>query len=492
MSITSGITSSVKSIATSKVNGLLGGFPGAAALNGIMGKAFGKLIDGITSSINTIPILADVSAFLNDLGDSVFSALGGLGESFGAEISDIVDIDGEIIGTESFLDQLGDITSSAFDNINLGQALTDGLLAGNVRAGLDSLINSSVMPALEGIGETLFDTVAAGTLDQLTDAVGDIPIRLSEDLPGGGLFAGTNIIFKDVAGQATKGVFKQIIRSNGEIDFEEVTGDVANRFFGHVANRASTQVTEVLANGQEQVVNQLLPSGADFLREFPVTEEDLNDPQNIIINDNGDKEFSTGAVFIRAAIAEAKLQEEIARDGLSPEEISIRTTKFAKPPIVTRGGKPFPVPDLRLPASLGRSAISAFRNPEGFIKNAATEVGTSLIEKLAVQVFGSLPIPHGAVIDEGKKPFRFQTNTIIQQSVIQMRGGIAFDLNNAVDETVTTALNPFSEALNNGIESVGEGFFTAVNTVTPDVIRNTETFGTLFGIQETNIDTLDA
>lgn len=155
MSITSGITSSVKSIATSKVNGLLGGFPGAAALNGIMGKAFGKLIDGITSSINTIPILADVSAFLNDLGDSVFSALGGLGESFGAEISDIVDIDGEIIGTESFLDQLGDITSSAFDNINLGQALTDGLLAGNVRAGLDSLINSSVMPALEGIGETL-------------------------------------------------------------------------------------------------------------------------------------------------------------------------------------------------------------------------------------------------------------------------------------------------------------------------------------------------
>ena len=44
MSITSGITSSVKSIATSKVNGLLGGFPGAAALNGIMGKAFGKLL----------------------------------------------------------------------------------------------------------------------------------------------------------------------------------------------------------------------------------------------------------------------------------------------------------------------------------------------------------------------------------------------------------------------------------------------------------------
>ena len=490
MSITSGITSSVKSIATSKVNGLLGGFPGAAALNGIMGKAFGKLIDGIASSINTIPILADVSAFLNDLGDSVFSALGGLGESFGAEISDIVDIDGEIIGTESFLDQLGDITSSAFDNINLGQALTDGLLAGNVRAGLDSLINSSVMPVLEGVGETLFDTIAAGTLDQLTDAVGDIPIRLSEDLPGGGLFAGTNIIFKDVAGQATKGLFKQVIRG-GEIDFEEVTGDVANRFFGHVANRASTQVTEVLANGQEQVVNQLLPSGADFLREFPVTEEDLNDPQNIIINDNGDKEFSTGAVFIRAAIAEAKLQEEIARDGLSPEEISIRTTNFADLKI-KKGGKQFPVPDLRLPASLGRAAVSAFRNPEGFIKNAATEVGTSLIERLAVQVFGSLPIPHGAVIDEGKKPFRFQPNTIIQQSVIQMRGGIEFDLNNAVDEAVTTALNPFSDALNNGIESVGEGFFTAVNTVTPDVIRNTETFGTLFGIQETNIDTLDA
>lgn len=490
MSITSGITSSVKSIATSKVNGLLGGFPGAAALNGIMGKAFGKLIDGITSSINTIPILADVSAFLNDLGDSVFSALGGLGEAFGGELSDIVDIDGEIIGTESFLDQLTDITSSAFDNINLGQALTDGLLAGNVRAGLDSLINSSLMPALEGIGETLFDTVAAGTLDQLTDAVGDIPIRLSEDLPGGELVAGTNIIFKDVVGQTTKGVFKQIIRSNGEIDFKELAPDVANRFFGHVANRASTQVTEVLANGQEQVVNQLLPSGADFLREFPVTEEDLNDPQNIIINDNGDKEFSTGAVFIRAAIAEAKLQEEIARDGLSPEEISIRTTNFADLKI-KKGGKQFPVPDLRLPASLGRASVSAIRNPEGFIKNAATEVGTSLIERLAVQVFGSLPIPHGAVIDEGKKPFRFQTNTIIQQSVIQMRGGIEFDLNNAVDEAVTTALNPFSDALNNGIESVGEGFFTAVNTVTPDVIRNTETFGTLFGIQETNIDTLD-
>lgn len=491
MSITSGITSSVKSIATSKVNGLLGGFPGAAALNGIMGKAFGKLIDGIASSINTIPILADVSAFLNDLGDSVFSALGGLGEAFGGEISDIVDIDGEIIGTESFLDQLGDIASSAFENINLGQALTDGLLAGNVRAGLDSLINSSLMPALEGIGETLFDTIAAGTLDQLTDAVGDIPIRLSEDLPGGELIAGTNIIIKDVVGQTTKGVFKQVIE-DGEINLKEVAPDVANRFLARVASAASTQVTEVLANGQEQVVNQLLPSGADFLREFPVTEEDLNDPQNIIINDNGDKEFSTGAVFIRAAIAEAKLQEEIARDGLSPEEISIRTTKFAKPPIVTRGGKSFPVPDLRLPASLGRAAVSAFRDPEGFIKNAATEVGTSLIEKLAVQVFGSLPIPQGSVISEGKKTFRFQPNTGISGVIDQMVGGIAFDLNNAVDEAVTTALNPFSEALNNGIESVGEGFFTAVNTVTPDVIRNTETFGTLFGIQETNIDTLDA
>ena len=481
MSITSGITSSVKSIATSKVNGLLGGFPGAAALNGIMGKAFGKLIDGITSSINTIPILADVSAFLNDLGDSVFSALGGLGEAFGGELSDIVDIDGEIIGTESFLDQLGDITSSAFDNINLGQALTDGLLAGNVRAGLDSLINSSVMPALEGIGETLFDTVAAGTLDQLTDAVGDIPIRLSEDLPGGELFAGTNFVINTLTGD----VVKQVIR-DGKVDTEKLTANAANQLLKRVSGAAFTQV-----NG----ANHLLPSGADFLREFPVTEEDLNDPQNIIINDNGDKEFSTGAVFIRAAIAEAKLQEDIKRFGFSPEEISLQTTNFADLKIkkVDSSGnlQTFPVPDLRLPASLGRSAISAFRNPEGFIKNAATEVGTSLIERLAVQVFGSLPIPHGAVIGEAPKPFRFQPNTIIQQSVIQMRGGIEFDLNNAVDEAVTTALNPFSDALNNGIESVGEGFFTAVNTVTPDVIRNTETFGTLFGIQKTNIDTLD-
>ena len=482
MSITSGITSSVKSIATSKVNGLLGGFPGAAALNGIMGKAFGKLIDGITSSINTIPILADVSAFLNDLGDSVFSALGGLGEAFGGELSDIVDIDGEIIGTESFLDQLTDITSSAFDNINLGQALTDGLLAGNVRAGLDSLINSSVMPALEGIGETLFDTVAAGTLDQLTDAVGDIPIRLSEDLPGGELFAGTNFVINTLTGD----VVKQVIR-DGKVDTEKLTANAANQLLKRVSGAAFTQV-----NG----ANHLLPSGADFLREFPVTEEDLNDPQNIIINDNGDKEFSTGAVFIRAAIAEAKLQEDIKRFGFSPEEISLQTTNFADLKIkkVDSSGnlQTFPVPDLRLPASLGRSAISAFRNPEGFIKNAATPIVTSLIERLAVQVFGSLPIPHGAVIGEAPKPFRFQPNTIIQQSVIQMRGGIEFDLNNAVDEAVTTALNPFSDALNNGIESVGEGFSTAVNTITPDVIRNTETFGTLFGIQETNIDTLDA
>ena len=489
MSITSGITSSVKSIATSKVNGLLGGFPGAAALNGIMGKAFGKLIDGVASSINTIPILADVSAFLNDLGDSVFSALGGLGEAFGGELSDIVDIDGEIIGTESFLDQLTDITSSAFDNINLGQALTDGLLAGNVRAGLDSLINSSVMPALEGVGETLFDTVAAGTLDQLTDTIGDIPIRLSEDLPGGELIAGTNIIFKDVAGQATKGLFKQVIRG-GEINFEQIGNNAANQALNQFSNRAFAQVTETLANGQEQVVNQLLPSGADFLREFPVTEEDLNDPQNIIINDDGVKEFSTGVVFIRAAIAEAKIKEEISRDGLSEEEISVKTTNFADLKI-KKGGKTFPVPDLRLPASLGRSAVSAIRNPEGFIKNAATEVGTSLIEKLAVQVFGSLPIPQGSVISEGKKSFRFQPNTGISGVIDQMVGGIAFDLNNAVDGAVTTALNPFSDALNNGLESVGEGFFTAVNTVTPDVIRNTETFGTLFGIQETNIDTLD-
>jgi hypothetical protein len=481
MSITSGITSSVKSIATSKVNGLLGGFPGAAALNGIMGKAFGKLIDGITSSINTIPILADVSAFLNDLGDSVFSALGGLGEAFGGELSDIVDIDGEIIGTESFLDQLTDITSSAFDNINLGQALTDGLLAGNVRAGLDSLINSSVMPALEGIGETLFDTVAAGTLDQLTDAVGDIPIRLSEDLPGGELFAGTNFVINTLTGD----VVKQVIR-DGKVDTEKLTANAANQLLKRVSGAAFTQV-----NG----ANHLLPSGADFLREFPVTEEDLNDPQNIIINDNGDKEFSTGAVFIRAAIAEAKLQEDIKRFGFSPEEISLQTTNFADLKIkkVDSSGnlQTFPVPDLRLPASLGRSAISAFRNPEGFIKNAATPIVTSLIERLAVQVFGSLPIPHGAVIGEAPKPFRFQPNTIIQQSVIQMRGGIEFDLNNAVDEAVTTALNPFSDALNNGIESVGEGFSTAVNTITPDVIRNTETFGTLFGIQKTNIDTLD-
>lgn len=356
------------------------------------------------------------------------------------------------------------------------------MLAGNVRAGLDSLINSSVMPALEGIGETLFDTVAAGTLDQLTDAVGDIPIRLSEDLPGGELFAGTNFVINTLTGD----VVKQVIR-DGKVDTEKLTANAANQLLKRVSGAAFTQV-----NG----ANHLLPSGADFLREFPVTEEDLNDPQNIIINDNGDKEFSTGAVFIRAAIAEAKLQEDIKRFGFSPEEISLQTTNFADLKIkkVDSSGnlQTFPVPDLRLPASLGRSAISAFRNPEGFIKNAATPIVTSLIERLAVQVFGSLPIPHGAVIGEAPKPFRFQPNTIIQQSVIQMRGGIEFDLNNAVDEAVTTALNPFSDALNNGIESVGEGFFTAVNTVTPDVIRNTETFGTLFGIQETNIDTLDA
>jgi hypothetical protein len=475
MSITSGITSSVKSIATSKVNGLLGGFPGAAALNGIMGKAFGKLIDGITSSINTIPILADVSAFLNDLGDSVFSALGGLGEAFGGELSDIVDIDGEIIGTESFLDQLGDITSSAFDNINLGQALTDGLLAGNVRAGLDSLINSSVMPALEGIGETLFDTVAAGTLDQLTDAVGDIPIRLSEDLPGGELFAGTNFVINTLTGD----VVKQVIR-DGKVDTEKLTANAANQLLKRVSGAAFTQV-----NG----ANHLLPSGADFLREFPVTEEDLNDPQNIIINDNGDKEFSTGAVFIRAAIAEAKLQEDIKRFGFSPEEISLQTTNFADLKIkkVDSSGnlQTFPVPDLRLPASLGRSAISAFRNPEGFIKNAATPIVTSLIERLAVQVFGSLPIPHGAVIGEAPKPFRFQPNNVISGVVDEMIRETAVNLNNAADKAVTTALNSFSEVIPNGIEVIEDAFFT-------DSIEQFLLTGSTKGIQETNIDTLDA
>jgi len=488
MSITSGITSSVKSIATSKVNRLLGGFPGAAALNGIMGKAFGKLIDGIASSINTIPILAEVSSFLNDLGDSVFSALGGLGEAFGAELSDIVDVDGEIIGTDSFLDQLTDITSSAFENINLGQALVDGLLAGNVRAGLDSLINSSVLPPLEKIGATLFDTVAAGTLDQLTDAVGDIPIRLSEDLPGGELFAGTNIIFKDVAGQATKGIFKEVIGRDGTSNFEQVGNNVANQLLNRLSGAAFTQV-----NG----VNQILPSGAESLREFPVTEEDLNDPENIIINDDGDKEFSTGAVFIRAAIAEAKLQEGIARDGglsLSPEEIHIREEDFkrANPLVVKRVDssgnlQTFPVPDLRLPASLGRAAVSAIRNPEGFIKNAATPIVTSLIDKIAVQVFGSLPIPQGSVISEGKKSFRFQPNTVISGVVNQMRGEIPFDLNNAVNEAVTTALNPFSEIFATGIEVIDDAFFTVTDSIEQFLLT-----GDFTGIEETNIDTLDA
>ena len=110
MSITTQITSAVKSIASSQVNKLLGGFPGAAALNGIMGKAFGKLIDGIASSINSIPILAEVAAFANELGDSIFSAAGGLGESFGSEISDLIAEGGDsFIEAESLLEGLQNI-----------------------------------------------------------------------------------------------------------------------------------------------------------------------------------------------------------------------------------------------------------------------------------------------------------------------------------------------------------------------------------------------
>ena len=156
MSIISAVSSAVKSQAISAGNKLLGGLPGAAALNGIFGAAFGKLIDGIASSINSIPILAEVSAFVNSIGDSVFSALDGLGASFGAELGEIVDEDGALLGTDSLQGSLSDIAGFVTEgsptfNLDLGNAAIAALKGGNIRAALDSVISANVAPVLNGI-----------------------------------------------------------------------------------------------------------------------------------------------------------------------------------------------------------------------------------------------------------------------------------------------------------------------------------------------------
>ena len=156
MSIISAVSSAVKSQAIAAGNKLLGGLPGAAALNGIFGSAFGQLINGIASSINSIPILAEVSAFVNSIGDSVFSALDGLGAAFGAELGDIVDVDGALLGTDSLQGALSDIAGFVTEgsptfNLDLGNAAIAALKGGNIRAFLDGAINGNVLQPINGI-----------------------------------------------------------------------------------------------------------------------------------------------------------------------------------------------------------------------------------------------------------------------------------------------------------------------------------------------------
>ena len=208
-----------------------------------------------------------------------------------------------------------------------------------------------------------------------------------------------------------------------------------------------------------------MPNGSEKLREFPITEEDFNNPNNIIINDDGDEEFSSGAAFINAAIETAKL--ELQESVLSAKEIKVRqdsfnistrgvgpnTQLFLGGAKIKRGGENFSIPEIILPRRPGIS-LSNLRDPRGFVKNMALGALSEIVTNLIFKAFPALPIPQGGIVREASPRLTRQSNTSIQQSVFQMRIGIPF-------ESVAVAL--VDRTFNNGIQrlddEVGKVFF---------------------------------
>ena len=458
MSIISAVSSAVKSQAIAAGNKLLGGLPGAAALNGIFGSAFGQLINGIASSINSIPILAEVSAFVNSIGDSVFSALDGLGAAFGAELGDIVDIDGALLGTDSLQGALSDIAGFVTEgsptfNLDLGNAAIAALKGGNIRAVLDAGAAAFGAPLLNTAGNFI-GSVGNGVLGQITDTLGDLPISIPDALPGGLLPAGAEVVIDAAAGE----VLQKVIRG-GVPSLEALGSTAANAVLNRVSGAAVTQVK----NAAGEVVNQILPSGGDLLRNFPSFEN-----SSIIVDDDGVEIPSAGAGFIDLAIDSAKKLQ--ALDPTTP----IVLGEGAK---ISAGGIDFPIPEIKVPSVLA-SAGSALLDGGG-IKDIATKVGTDLLQKAAFSIFPALPIPQGGIKIEPKKPFQFQDNSLFAQAVSGLQSDAA-GLERQIRDTLVPSLG--------GIESVPEQFFNAGAGAIEEFLVT----GRLGGIDDTNVQTLEA
>lgn len=458
MSIISAVSSAVKSQAIAAGNKLLGGLPGAAALNGIFGTAFGKLIDGIASSINSIPILAEVSAFVNSIGDSVFSALDGLGASFGAELGDIVDEDGALLGTDSLQGSLSDIAGFVTEgsptfNLDLGNAAIAALKGGNMRAALDSVISANVAPVLNGIAGDFVSSVGNGVLGQITDTLGDLPISLPDALPGGLLSAGAEVVINPATGE----VLQKVIRG-GVPSLEALGNTTANAVLNRVSGAAVTQVK----NAAGEVVNQILPSGGDLLRNFPSFEN-----SSIIVDEDGVEIPSAGAGFIDLAIEEAKRLQ--ALDPTTPVVLGPDVK-------ISAGGLGFPIPEIKVPSVLA-SAGSALLEGGG-IKDISTNIGTDLLQKAIFSIFPALPIPQGGVEIEPKKPFQPQSNSLFAQALSGLQSDAA-SFEKQISDGISNAVG--------GIEAIPDAFFTGAEAVEEFLVT-----GRLGGIDDTNVETLEA
>ena len=485
MSIISAVSSAVKSQAIAAGNKLLGGLPGAGALNGIFASAFGQLINGIASSINAIPILAEVSAFVNSIGDSVFSALDGLGAAFGAELGEIVDVDGALLGTDSLQSSLSDIAGFVTEgsptfNLNLGNAAIAALKGGNIRAALDGALNANLVPVVNGIVGDFAGSVGNGVLGQITDTLGDLPISIPDVLPGGLLPAGAEVVIDAAAGK----VLQKVIRG-GVPSLEALGNTAANAVLNRVSGAAVTQVK----NAAGEVVNQILPSGGDLLRNFPSFEN-----SSIIVDEDGVEIPSAGAGFIDLAIEEAKKLQ--ALDPTTPVVLGEGTK-------ISAGGIDFPIPEIKVPSVLA-SAGSALLDGGG-IKDIATKVGTDLLQKAAFSIFPALPIPQGGIKTESRKPFQFQDNSLLAQAFSNI-GDLQNNLQNETDRLLQIAA---AEAGRDVREALGLPVIRTRNPfvqLTPIAGTTTVAAGLVdiakqgieiiedefFGIEETSIQTLEA
>ena len=141
----------------------------------------------------------------------------------------------------------------------------------------------------------------------------------------------------------------------------------------------------------------------------------------------------------------------------------------------------------------------------GGIKDIATKVGTDLLQKAALSIFPALPIPQGGIKTESRKPFQFQDNSLLAQAFSNI-GDLQNNLQNETDRLLQIAA---AEAGRDVREALGLPVIRTRNPfvqLTPIAGTTTVAAGLVdiakqgieiiedefFGIEETNIQTLEA